>query len=498
MQNQMEKARGSTNIPVFKAPEPHHQFLASAGGIYEYTNLYFFAARVAEQTEGIAFSENAPLLISSASSDETVFLIASCFLLNIPFMMLNPEMHPAERDSILENVSPPLVYTDNPDGFPNPGSVKFFAPEKKWMTREAYWNDKLFTFGAADGIAGLFLTSGSSGTPKIVPIKRRQLFFAANASAKNFKPEPDRYWLLCLPLNHIGGVSIILRSLLYNSAIFRMDTFDLEQVRIFLSENPLFEAASLVPTMLIRVLEDPIFQIHPGIKAILLGGGPISAELIDKAARRGLPIVASYGMTETCAQICANPIGRAGGTYYPKTSAGAVFEPNEIQIRDENGKILPPIEEGLIWLRGPQVFDGYLESDKDEQPFDDSGWFNTGDYGHINRYGHLFVSSRRTDRIVTGGENVSPVQVEQAISELDGVKECAVIGIPDKNWGEKVVALVVPEKNMPESHYFIEKLKTKLNGYQIPKEFLPASALPRTALGKLRRDALKQLYKSLK
>ena len=268
--------------------------------------------------------------------------------------------------------------------------------------------------------------------------------FAAEASAVNFKPDHNRYWLLCLPLNHIGGISIILRTILYGSAIFRMDRFDEHQIRVFLSENRLFQIASLVPTMLMRLLDDNVFQLHLDFKALLLGGGPITQELIERSLERGIPIVSSYGMTETCAQIAANPMLQARGFYTPKKSVGTVFKPNEIQIRDpESGVAVPPNESGEIWLKGPQVIDEYANPELTARSFDDDGWFKTGDIGHANRKGQLFLKNRRSDRIITGGENVDPLEIESALTHINGITEAAVTGIPDAEWGQKVVALVV-------------------------------------------------------
>src|SRR5690606_4350634 len=116
-------------------------------------------------------------------------------------------------------------------------------------------------------IFGYFNTSGTSGKPKIVPLKRRQLLAAAKGSAENFRPDPNHFWLLCLPLNHVGGISIILRSLIYGSAIYRMDVFHEEMIKEFLGENTRFQAASVVPTMLKRLLNDPLFKTHRGFKA---------------------------------------------------------------------------------------------------------------------------------------------------------------------------------------------------------------------------------------
>lgn len=150
---------------------------------------------------------------------------------------------------------------------------------------------------------------------------------------------------------------------------------------------------------------------------MLLGGGPSNETLLRKAVERGIPMISSYGMTETCAQIVANPMLVPSGTYIPIKSVGKIFSANTLEIRDVHGKRQPMNESGLIWLKGPQVFDGYYGSQQHDASFDEKGWFCTGDYGHLNGNGHLFIESR-TDLIVSGGENINPFEVEQAIEGL--------------------------------------------------------------------------------
>jgi len=272
-----------------------------------------------------------------------------------------------------------------------------------------------------------------------------------------------------------------------------MDRFDEHQIRVFLSENRLFQIASLVPTMLMRLLDDKLFQLHLEFKALLLGGGPITQRLIDRSLERGIPIVSSYGMTETCAQIAANPMLQPRGIYTPKKSAGSLFKPNIIQIRDsESGSVMPANEHGEIWLKGPQVIDEYNNPELTSRSFDADGWFKTGDVGHINRKGQLFLKNRRSDRIITGGENVDPVEVESALTHIKGIAEAAVLGIPDAEWGQKVVALVVPQssgKTLSDDEIFVP-LKKQLSGFKIPKEIRYIDSLPKTPLGKLQRDKL--------
>jgi o-succinylbenzoate---CoA ligase len=487
-------------VPEYTPPSPDLHFMASEREIYEYANLFHFAGRLSELLSESKITEKNPVLISADSSDELVFIIASAFLLNLPFIVVRDDLQEDELRNILNQIEPSCLLETggrNKNRHPDNG-LKVLKTEEKWMKREAFWNPSLFTMGKPDSVAGYFLTSGTTSKPKIVPVKRRQILFAAKASEINFKPAPNRYWLLCLPLNHIGGISIIYRSILYHSALFRMDSFDVESARTFLSENPLFEAASLVPTMLIRLMDDPLFKTHASIKAILLGGGPVSSELIDASVTRGIPIVTSYGMTETCAQIAANPILRPSGTYYPKKSVGDVFAPNKIEIRNENGKVVPSIEEGIIWLKGPQVFDGYTDPSLNEGIFDEDGWFCTGDYGHLNRYRQLFVESRRTDLIVTGGENVNPFHVESILNGMKGIRESVVFGVPDPEWGQRIIAFISKVNHNPEPETLKESLKEKLLDFQIPKEIYTVDELPKTHLGKIRRNKLEELYKKLK
>ena len=487
-------------LPEYLPPGPDLHFMASENQLFDYSNLFHFALRLREQLTDVEYSEKHPVLLLSHSTDELVFAVAALFLLNIPYIVLRPDISEDDLIRIVNQLSPSCILEAGKE-IKNKAVLNLDCPflktENWWMEREAYWTPDRFTFENPDDTAGYFLTSGTTSTPKIVPVKRRQVLFAARASEPNVKPAPNAYWLLCLPLNHVGGVSIIYRSLLYHSALYRMDTFNVEAVSTFLSENPLFEAASLVPTMLMRLMEDPLFTTHSTFRAILLGGGRIPSGFIDEAATRGIPVVSSYGMTETCAQIAANPTLRPSGTYYPKSSVGDIFPPNEIEIRNQEGKVLPPIEEGLIWLKGPQVFDGYTDESLNTGVFDDDGWFCTGDYGHLNRNRLLFIGSRRTDLIVTGGENVNPFYIESIINKLEGISESAVFGIPDTEWGQRVVALILKSDKRVEPELVKHELKSRLHGFQIPKEIYFVEELPKTDLGKIKRPELHAIFKSI-
>lgn len=443
-----------------------------------------------------------PVGFLTPSSDTLIFAIAACWNLGIPFVPFDTKASSKKLSKQIEEVNPGLLFADQ-DLQSKVDYADQIDIKQLDLTRsldievELSYEAKNYTPETdPENTFGYFFTSGTSGSPKIVPLKRRQVFFAAEASAENFKPRANHFWLLCLPLNHIGAISIILRSLLYGSAIFRMKSFHPDIITTFLKENKLFQAASLVPTMLKRLMDKPNFYIHNNFKAILLGGGPIDATMVKECQTKGIPLVPSYGMTETCAQIVSNPILKPSGTYGPVKSVGKIFRPNKIQIRDGNGEVLGVNNSGEIWLKGPQIFDGYLNRDNGDY-FDEQGWFQTGDFGYMNAHNHLFIESRRSDLIITGGENVSPFEVESELKKINSISEAAVIGLPDPEWGQKVVAVVVTQKEQTINPEEIQQdLKGRLISYKVPKEIIQTDALPKTKTGKILRRELVKLFEN--
>ncbi|WP_409028884.1 class I adenylate-forming enzyme family protein [Gracilimonas sediminicola] len=476
----------------FKKKEAPHVFLSSQHGMYTYSDLERFTAFFKDLVEEKADSLKWPVAFLSESSDMLIFGIAACWKLGIPFIPINPKVKDDELKEYLEALKPVLVFTDTGNRR-RLGDDHVVKMDENFFLNAFTHDVRNIDLPEPDSIKdsqifGYFFTSGTTSKPKVVPLKRRQILSAAEASAQNFKPDPNHFWLLCLPLNHIGGISIILRSVIYDTAIYRLGEFHEEMVKEFLGENKRFQAASLVPTMLKRLLDDPLFKTHREFKSILLGGGPISETLLKKSAERGIPIVSSYGMTETCAQIIANPLLAPSGMYTPLKSVGKPFPPNEMQIRDDNGKVLGKNQSGALWLKGPQVFDGYYDSNENQNRFDDDGWFNTGDYGHMNGFGHLFIESRRSDLIITGGENVNPAEVEEAMRKLSTIDEAVVIGLPDEEWGQKVTAVVTLKNGKtPELEEIREELKSHLTDFKIPKELKIVKDFPKTGTGKVKR-----------
>jgi O-succinylbenzoic acid--CoA ligase len=312
------------------------------------------------------------------------------------------------------------------------------------------------------------LTSGTSGEPRPVGLTYGNFLFSAMGSAYNLGVDPSDRWLCCLPLSHVAGLSIILRSVIYGTTAVLLDGFDTEQVASTLVSGDI-SVLSLVPTQLIRLLEADADLSAP--RAILIGGGPVPLDVLREALARGATVVQTYGMTETCSQVTTlapeDAERRVG-------SAGRPLLTSHIRI-----------EAGEILVQGPTVAPGCYEAD---------GWLHTGDLGHMDEEGFLYVTGRRSEVIVTGGENVMPAEVEAVLVSHPAVADAAVVGRPDPEWQEAVCALVVLNGGAETSE---EELRahcsSALAGFKVPKQVDFVSRLPRTPSGKLLRGQLPEV-----
>ena len=491
--------RASSHILENEQPKLENIFLSSEKNSYTYGNLNTFKAFFCDILSQNSLYDTSLVAFLCESCDALVFSVAACWELGVPFIPLDPKLTQQEIESQLEVLNPSIVFCDSrnikrvdrlvtfqiDETFLDMG-LNFEKSNSEYTTTKNIQESEIF---------GYFFTSGTTASPKIVPLKRRQMYAAAKSSAKNLRPEPNHLWLLCLPLNHIGGISIILRTLIYRTGIYRSDSFNEYAIKNLLSDNPKIQAVSLVPTMLERLLKQPDFNIHKSFKAILLGGGPSTEHSLQKCIDKGIPIISSYGMTETCAQVVAHPILTSPQKQTLLSSVGKPLENNHVQITDEQGNKLTENKSGLIWLKGSQVFDGYFNYKNNDSLFDKDGWFNTGDFGHLNSAGYLFIDNRRTDLIVSGGENINPFEVEEAIKTIKEIHEIAVIGLDDEQWGQKVVAVMTLNNTKT---FTLDDIKSRLKGkiadFKLPKDVIIVDELPKTTTGKIRKQALKNLY----
>ncbi len=309
--------------------------------------------------------------------------------------------------------------------------------------------------GNTEGVATVMYTSGTTATPKAVELTYENWLANALGSAVALGLDPDERWLCVLPLGHVGGLSILIRSVVYATTVVLEDRFDAERVAAALADPAeRITLVSLVPTMLARLLEAGL-RDPPTLRWALLGGGPIPAPLLERARAAGLPVAPTYGMTEACSQIATH------GWPLPGVEL-AIAEDEEVLVR---GAIVAP---------------GALAED---------GWLHTGDLGRFDDRGRLEIIGRTSEVIVSGGENVAPDEVEAVLLEHPAVADAGVFGRADAEWGEAVVARVVRSAEVSEL-----ELRTfcrdRLATFKVPKAIEFDSSLPRSTSGKLLRREL--------
>ncbi len=378
-----------------------------------------------------------------------------------------------------------------------------------------------------DNLQSIVFTSGTTGRPKGAMLTYANHFYSAMASAYRLGTQPDDLWLSVLPLYHVGGLAVILRSCLYGTAVSLHPRFDLDAINHDLDTNPI-TLISLVPTMLHRLLET---REHwpASLRLILLGGAAAPAELVQRAnalprklsiANNQWPIAnekeliidnwpltidhllqlvaPTYGLTEAASQVA---------TMLPADAArkpGSVGKPllfTSVKIMNEQGHELPQNQIGEIVVTGPTVMAGYFE--REQEPEENqapllpcsSAPLHTGDMGYLDADGDLWIVQRRSDLIVSGGENVYPAEVEAVLRQHPAVAEACVVGVPDAEWGQRVAAMVVVdvgEETAVTPDTLIQYCRQHLAGYKIPRQIQFVDALPLTASGKIARQRVRE------
>lgn len=333
----------------------------------------------------------------------------------------------------------------------------------------------------ADSDPALVLfTSGTSGRAKAARLSWRALRHAADAAVAVLGLGPHSPWLACLPLDHIGGASIVFRAARSGQPVQLVERFDAVLVNSTIDAGAV-SGASLVPTMLHRLLAQRAGKPWPEtLRCLLTGGGPLSRELIAACTALGLAPSQTYGLTEAASQVCtllpADAAAHAGSAGRPLPGTGVRVD------ADTDGV-------GPILIRGPGLFSGYEEDGVLSEPLAAGAWFATGDLGRLDD-GWLTVHGRRSDLVISGGENVYPAEVEAALERHPTVVEAGVHGVADAEWGQVVAAVLVARGTPPGDGDFAAWCATNLASHQRPRRWRWVRALPRTATGKLQRQLL--------
>jgi O-succinylbenzoic acid--CoA ligase len=300
------------------------------------------------------------------------------------------------------------------------------------------------------GDALVVATSGTTGAPKAAILTHDAVLASATATSHRLGVSSDDCWLACLPLSHVGGLSVITRALLTGTRLITHESF---------SETGYIEAANQGAT-LVSLVATALQRVDASLyRTIVLGGAKPPADRPDNC-------ITTYGMTETGSGVVYNGVPLEG-----------------VEIR---------ITESVIYLRAPMLMRGYRF---DPAPIDSDGWFYTGDLGELDAHGVLSVHGRQGDLIISGGENIWPEAVEESLRTLASVADVCVVGIPDAEWGQQVCAVVVPQPgDTPTLENVRNHVKETLPAFYAPKQLRLVTAIPRTALGKPQRQVLIERY----
>lgn len=351
----------------------------------------------------------------------------------------------------------------------------------------------------------LVATSGTAGGPRAVRLTLANHLASARGARERLELGPDDRWFAALSLAHVGGLAMVVRAAVVGCELVVRPEFDAEEAAGLVARGRLTHL-SLVPVMLRRLMDalggEPAAE---ALRCLLVGGAATPAELLDRALEAGLPVSLTYGLTEACSQVATAPpelVRRKPGSVGPPLPDVEV----RLESEDDGGG------DGEILVRGPTVAAGVLERGENGLAVDD-GWLRTGDAGRMDEDGDLWITGRLSNRIVTGGVTVDPAEVERALRQHPAVAACAVVGVPDPDWGERVAAAVVPGpegsdgpqpgpppgsgEETPRAEELRQRLedhcRRHLSGPRRPRSWSFLVELPRNPNGKVDRQALRRL-----
>ena len=341
-------------------------------------------------------------------------------------------------------------------------------------------------------VAAILYTGGTTGTPKGAMLSHANLQ-SSIFNVAHYERTSERDRALCfLPLNHVFAQIHIMNSMIFCGAgLVMQPAFDLNSVldAIRRWEVTKFYA---VPTIYIRLLElDDLKDRFKHVKYCFSAAASMASEVVREwKSRTGLDIFEAYGMTESASMVTYN--------HYYRHVVGSVGTPAglvEVQICDVDGNVLEPGRQGEICIRGPNISSGYLNNPEETRSAFRDDWFRSGDIGIVDEDGYLFIVDRLKDMVITGGENVYPWEVEELLYTRPEVQECAVVGLPDREYGERVTAFIVANKGFKINARDLKAyLKSELAGFKVPKDYVIVDELPKSNAGKLLKREIRKQY----
>ena len=479
----------------------------ASGALWSYADLERETGRLAACLLDLGSRKGDRVAVQIEKSPRALFLYLACLRAGLVYLPLNPAYPEPELEYFLGDAEPALLVC-RPQSQPGLEALASRHRVRAVLNLDAAGAGTLAEAAAAfapfegsiacdpEDPAALLYTSGTTGRPKGAVLSHRNLASNAEVLQRAWGFGADDLLLHALPLFHTHGLFVACHCVLQGGAsMLLLPRFDLDEVLRLLPRASVFMG---VPTFYVRLLQ------HPGLDAAacrnlrlaISGSAPLLPQTFEAFRERtGHTILERYGMTE-CGMVTSNPLegARKAGT------VGTPLPGVALRVVDGNGEELPPGATGAVEFRGPNVFRGYWRMpDRRAQDFSADGYFRSGDLGVIDAGGYLTLVGREKDLIISGGLNVYPKEVETLLDRIEGVAESAVIGMPDEDLGERVTAVVVPAgpAGALDPPAIIASLRTGLAGYKVPKALYLVDELPRNAMGKVRKNRLRERVQQL-
>lgn len=474
----------------------HHQH-------FTYGQIFGAAARAADliRESGCPF-----VSVLDTSSPAVPIALLGAAMSGVPYVPLNYRLTHAQLDGLVKRISPPFLIADDHHRGDYEG-----IPGATVLSRDQILDATLGGEGSGapwpedpSMVAVQLFTSGTTGAPKAAILRHEHLVSYIIGSVEFMSAEEEEATLVSVPPYHIAGISAVLSSIYACRRVVQLPDFG-AAAWLEAAEHERVTSAFVVPTMLSRIVDhlDTIEkQPHLGnLRAIAYGGGKMPVPVIQRALQlfSGVDFTNAYGLTETSSTITLlgpddHRAAQEGVDEQVRQRLGSVGRPLptvEIEVRDDEGRVLGPMEPGEIYVRGPQVSGEYQE----RNALDAEGWFPTRDAGFLDHEGYLFLSGRADDVIVRGGENISPSEIEDVLLTHEAVADVAAVAIPSKEWGEAVGAVVVLKPGREATVHELQHLvKSQLRSSRVPERILFEPELPYNETGKLLRRLLKERF----
>ena len=474
---------------------------------YTWRDVDRATARIANLLEWLELPPGARVAVQVEKSVEALLLYLAVLRAGYVYLPLNTAYQSAELEYFIGNAEPSVLVCSSKH-FSWASQLAFQTGTKHVFTLDDHRTGSLLERAAAHGdehepalrtaddLAAILYTSGTTGRSKGAMLTHGNLLSNARTLKNHWGWREGDVLIHALPIFHVHGLFVASHGALLNgSKTIWFSRFAPQPVIERLPQATVFMG---VPTMYVRLLAEPAFdrEACKNMRLFVSGSAPLLIETFNEFRQRtGHTILERYGMSETI-MLTSNPCRpqqgeRRGGT------VGFPLPGVQLRVRDDKGQLAPRGEIGDIEVKGPNVFKGYWRMpEKTREEFTDDGWFKTGDVGRFDEHGYVVIVGRSKDLIITGGYNVYPAEVEAYLNEMDEVAESAVFGVLHPDYGEGVLAAVVPNPGAkPQPEALMAQLKSRIAGFKVPKQVFIVDELPRNAMGKVQKNTLRERYR---